>query len=90
MGLYFLLIAGASANNIPAWGGALAFDVNSPPWEFWGGGSAFMLFAGAGVDSPLAFGGALTFAVNSVPSWAYWHNGSALFLLSIFICILYE
>ena len=42
MGLYFMLFAGAGADNIPSYGGALTFVVNGPPsWANWVFGSAF-------------------------------------------------
>ena len=40
----FLLIAGASANNTPAIGGALTFNVNNTPSDtWWNNGSASLL-----------------------------------------------
>ena len=40
----FLLIAGASANNTPAIGGALTFNVNNTPSNaWWNNGSASLL-----------------------------------------------
>ena len=91
MGLYFMLLAGASADSPYSYGGALTFIMNvSLWWVDWFGGSAFMLFAGAATNDPSALGGAFPFDVVGPPSWAGWSIGSALFLLSIFICILCE
>ena len=53
-------------------------------------GLYFMLIAGAGANDTSAIGGAFSFHVNALPSAAGFYDGSALFLLSIFICILYE
>ena len=53
-------------------------------------GLYFMLFAGAGANVGSADGGALSFNVAAPPLFEAWYNGSALFLLSIFICILYK
>ena len=91
MGLYFMLLAGASADSPHSYGGALTFIVNvSLWWVDWFGGSAFMLFAGAATNDPSTGGGAFTFDVTNLSLDWYWSIGSALFLLSIFICILYE
>ena len=80
MGLYFMLLAGASADSPHSYGGALTFIVNvSLWWVDWFGGSAFMLFAGASAVNPPAHVGALTFDVSDTPSWATWNFGSASF-----------
>ena len=75
-----MLLVGASAADAPAWGGALAFTMNSSPlWADWIIGSAFiyiMLIAGASVNSASACG-ALTFCVDVPPSYALWVAGSA-------------
>lgn len=52
-------------------------------------GLYFMLIAGGSAGTS-AISGALSFSMGSPPWWAQWYVGSALFLLSIFICILYE
>ena len=76
-----MLIAGASADNTPAIGGALAFSVDNPPSSaWWGNGSAFiylMLLAGAGAVYTPAVGGAFPFNAGVSPSNAWWGNGSA-------------
>ena len=84
--LYFLcrpvskkFFAGASADNTPAVGGALAFYVSGDPsWAHWHFGSAFMLVAGAGADSSSDWDGAFTFDMTVPPSWGYWTFGSAI------------
>ena len=78
--LYFLLVAGASADDTSAWGGAFTFAVDCLPSDvFWNYGSAFiyiMLFAGGAADYT-ADVGAFTFDVSTSPSNAYWSIGSA-------------
>lgn len=73
-----MLVAGASAADTSAGGGALSFAVpGSPLWIYWYLGSANMLLAGAGVSDHSVTVGALTFSVYVSPLWAGWSSGSA-------------
>lgn len=73
-----MLVAGACADNPPAFGGAFAFIAgDSPSWVSWDDGSANMLFAGASAANTPARGGALAFLVIDTPSDSWWAGGSA-------------
>ena len=73
-----MLLAGASAYNTPARGGALTFDVDtSPSIAGWVSGSAFMLLASASANFASARGGAFTFDVSALPSDAWADYGFA-------------
>ena len=73
-----MLFAGAGANNISVFGGALTFVVGDAPSATWLDlGSANMLLAGAGVSDPSVTVGALTFAVGDSPLAPGWSYGSA-------------
>ena len=73
-----MLVAGACADNPPAFGGAFAFIAgDSPSWVSWDDGSANMLFAGASADNLPGRGGAFTFRMSTSPLWTGWNYGSA-------------